>query len=265
MREEERDPDWYKKIVAEIENTIFGSEHSMHMSGDNGYVSNYLIHWAGKDKSPEERVSVLSRIATTCRLRLSKNELFFDGSFGIDEKMVCFTDVPLAHSEQHCAKYSRFGIAFHKLQLMGKGAQPVFYFTHIYKQDIGKIYRFVLDEINEQTLDPRIVEALHRHFYFMKEFAQERADRHDTAYYEREWRIGEPCLRPKEQDEGRWYLEHDWHPPTLGTLVTEGDEKYFEFEQADVAFLVAPNEFIAQISNPHQFIIESYENLVKQL
>jgi len=230
---------------------------------DKGYISDYLIHWVGKGKSPEERVSVLSEIATTCRLRLSKNELFFNGSLGIDERMVCFTDVPLAHSEQHCAKYSPFGIAFHKVRLMGKGAQPVFYFTHIFKRDMGKIYRFVLDQINNPTLDPRVVEALHRHFYFMKEFAQERADRHDTAYYEREWRIGELCLRPKGQDEGKWYLEQDWCPPTLGTLLIEGDKAYFEFEKDDVKFLVAPNQFITQISNPHQFAIESYENLVK--
>ena len=178
--------------------------------------------------------------------------------------MVCFTDVPLIQSEQHCAKYSPFGIAFKKLRLMGKGAQPVFYFTHIFKKDMGRIYRFVLDQIKNPTLDRLVVEALHRHFYYMQQFAQERADRHDIAYYEREWRIGELCLITKGQDEGRWYLEHDELPPTLGTVVTEGDEAYFEFEEADVAFLIAPKQFIAGISNPRQFAIESYENLVKQ-
>ena len=178
--------------------------------------------------------------------------------------MVCFTDVPLAHSEQHCAKYSPFGIAFDKRRLMGKGAQPVLYFTHIFKRDMGKIYHFILEELNRPTpiLPADVFRALHRHFYFMQQFSEERADRHDTAYYEREWRIGELCLIPKGQDVGKWCLEHEL-PPTLGTLVTEGDEAYFEFEQADVAFLVAPNEFIDQISNPRQFAVRSYEELGK--
>ncbi len=230
---------------------------------DKSYISDYLIHWVGKGRPPEERVSVLSHIATTCRLLLKENDFFFDGSLKIREKMVCFTDVPLAHSEQHCAKYSPFGIAFCKLRLMSKGAQPVFYFTHIFKRDLGKIYRFVLDQINNSTLNPRVLEAFHRHFYYMQQFAEERADRHDTAYYEREWRIGELCLIPKGQNKGKWCLEHEL-PATLGTLVNEGDKAYFEFEQADVAFLVAPNQFITEISNPHQFAIESYGKIVKQ-
>ena len=231
---------------------------------DKSYISDYLIHWAGRDKSPEERVSVLSLIATTRRLWLTRNEFFKDGSLKFDEKMVCFTDVPLAHSERHCAKYSPFGIAFKKLRLMGMGAQPVFYFTHVFKKDIGRIHRFVIEQLKKPTIEPDVLRALHRHIYFTQQFAQERADGHDTAYYEREWRIGEFSLKKKGQDYLEWYLEHDRLTPNPGTLVIEGDEKYFEFDKADVAFLVAPNQFIAQISNPHQFPIEPYENLVKQ-
>ena len=98
----------------------------------------------------------------------------------------------------------------------------------------------------------------------MHQFSEERADRHDASYYEREWRIGKLCLIPKGQDEGKWYLEHDEFPPTLGTFVTEGDEAYFEFEEADVVFLIAPKQYIGQVSNPRQFTVRSYEKLVKQ-
>jgi hypothetical protein len=49
------------------------------------------------------------------------------------EKMVCFTDVPLRHSNEHCNRYGRFGIAFHKLKMMNVGAQPVFYASHACK------------------------------------------------------------------------------------------------------------------------------------
>jgi hypothetical protein len=233
------------------------------MSIDNGYISRYLIHWAGGKKPDRERADILSTIASTCRLRFSPNEFFFDGSLKIGGKMICFTDVPLSQSAKHCAKYSPFGIAFHKLKLMGQGAQPVFYFTHVFKKDMGTIYRFVIEQLNKPTIAPEVLRALHRHFYFMQEFAQERADRDDTAYYEREWRIGESYLIRDGQDEGKWYLEHDEFPPTLGTLVTDGDETYFKFKQDDVAFLVVPKQFIAQISNPHQFDVKSYETLIR--
>ncbi|MGA2466975.1 MAG: abortive infection system antitoxin AbiGi family protein [Thermodesulfobacteriota bacterium] len=234
------------------------------MSSDNGYISDYLIHWAGRDKSPEERVSVLSRIVTDCRLRLTRNEFFFNGSLKFDEEMVCFTDVPLARSQQHCAKYSQFGIAFYKKQLMGKGAQPVFYFTHVFKKDMGRIHRFVIEQLKNSTIAPDVLRALHRQIYFTQQFAEGPADRHDIAYYEREWRIGPFSLKREGQDFLEWYSEHDRLTPITGILVTEGDEQYFKFEQADVAFLIAPNQFIAQISNPHQFAVKSYESLVKQ-
>jgi len=229
---------------------------------DNGYISNYLIHWAGKSKSPNERASVLSQIATTCQLLLSKNDFFFDGSLKVIDKMVCFTDVPLGYSKLHCERYSNFGIAFHKLRLMNKGAQPVFYFSHIFRNDMGKIYRFVLDQIQNRSLEPEIFQALHRHFYFMQEFSQGRPDRNDTSYYEREWRIGELCLRPEGENKGRWSLNNNL-PTSIGTLITEGNITYFQFEKADVAFLIAPSQFITEISNPYKFEIKTYEKLVE--
>jgi len=62
---------------------------------DNGYISNYLIHWTGKH-GDEKGAEVLSIIASTCRLLLSYNCLhIFDINHEIHEKMVCFTDVPL--------------------------------------------------------------------------------------------------------------------------------------------------------------------------
>jgi hypothetical protein len=228
---------------------------------DIGYVSHFLIHWAGRDKPPSEQASILSQIASSCRLKLSPNQLFFDGSTRIIDKMTCFTDVPLSRSSKHCAKYSKFGIAFHKLKLMNKSAQPIFYYTHVFIRDMRAIYNFVLDQIDKPSLDADVVRALHRHFYFVKEFSDGPANSRDSFYYEREWRIGSHCLIPAGQNKGKWCLQNKL-PTSLGTLVREGNDEYFKFELEDVAFLIVPGQYLSQIVNPYGFLLKPYEDLV---
>jgi len=232
------------------------------MVDDHQYISDYLIHWAGRGKPDSERAKILSTIVTECRLLLSDNDFFFDGDLKIIEKMVCFTDVPLPLSSGHCTKYSNFGIAFHKLALMNKGAQPVFYFSHIYNRDIGTIFRYIFKELKNGTLDHDFFRALHRHFYFMKQFSEGKADETNTNYYEREWRIGEICLRPHGASKGRWSL-HNALPTGVGEFVIEDDKTFFIFNKKDVAFLVVPENHIGKISNPYNFELKSFEQLVE--
>lgn len=228
---------------------------------DTGYVSHYLIHWAGRDKAPNEQARILSQIASSCQLKLTPNQLFFDGSTRIIDKMTCFTDVPLSRSSQHCAKYSKFGIAFHKLKLMNKGAQPIFYYTHVFIRDMRAIYNFVLDQIKKPSLNNDVMRSLHRHFYFVKEFSDGPADSLDSFYYEREWRIGNHCLIPDGQDKAKWCLQNKL-PRSLGTLVRQGNDEYFKFELEDVAFLIVPGQYLKQIVNPRGFQLKSYEAFV---
>ena len=146
----------------------------MTISQDNGYISNYLIHWTGRD-GDDRGAEFLSSIASTCKLRLSYNKLhIFDFYHEIREKMVCFTDVPLAHSAEHCKRYGRFGIAFHKLKLMNVGAQPVFYASHACKRDMDVIFKFLQDQARATTIDPTLFRALHRHFYFIQRLSDDR-------------------------------------------------------------------------------------------
>lgn len=96
------------------------------MKSEDGFISDYLVHWTGKD-GDVTGADILSLIASTCQLLLSYNVFHILDIYNkIQEKMVCFTDVPLAHAAQHCQRYGRFGIAFHKMRLMNVGTQPVF-------------------------------------------------------------------------------------------------------------------------------------------
>lgn len=231
-------------------------------TADDGYISNFLIHWCGRGTSVQEQVSILSNIATSCRLLLSPNPFFFDGGLEIRENMICFTDVPLRHSAQHCAKYSRFGIAFKKPRLMNKGAQPVQYISHTFKRDLSIVYRYLMKELEKQTLDDKVFRAFHRHFFYMQEFSEGRADAKDAHYYEREWRLGEFTLVPDGESKGMFSIENRIGP-YFGDLVQMNGKNYFQFELEDIAFLISPGDAIRSLVNPHEFDVRAFEELVR--
>jgi Putative abortive phage resistance protein AbiGi, antitoxin len=233
---------------------------------DDGYISNYLIHWTGK-VSDENGAKILSIIASTCKLLLSYNRLhIFDINHEIQEQMVCFTDVPLAHSTQHCGQYGRFGIAFNKLRLMNVGAQPVFYASHACKRDMDVIFKFLQDQTKKTTIDQALFKALHRHFYYIQRLSDGRADKTDTYYYEREWRLGEQTLIPREKldrPNPKFHCQQEGYPPYTGRLAKDDGKSYFDFDKEDVAFLVVPRGWTDKVTNPNHFLIREYEELVK--
>ena len=247
--------------TSELKRSIKG----MNTPTDNGYISDYLIHWTGKD-GDERGAHVLSIIASTLRMLLSYNRLhIFDWYHEVHEKMACFTDVPLRHSGEHCKRYGRFGIAFHKLMLMNVGAQPVFYASHACKSDMDTIFRFLQEQTQHPTLPPKVFRALHRHFYLIQRLSDGPADRRDTFYYEREWRLGEQTLVPEDKlrrPNTKYWSQQEGYPPYTGRLVTDVENTYFAFDVEHVAFLVSPQSWQAKIDNPHGFPIEAFEDFV---
>ncbi len=248
----------------------------MKMPTDDGYISDYLIHWTGVDKETkqadnEQGAKTLSKIATSRRLLLSYNDVFeFDMFNKIVERMACFTDVPLRHSREHCKRYGRFGIAFKKLPLMNNGAQPVFYCTHVWKKDLAVAFKLVLEQMDKDGLAENEFRALHRHFFFMQRLSRGRADAADADYYEREWRLGKYTLFPPEvlaRPNSKHYIFEEYGLSYYGKLHTENkdtkDEKnYFDFDTEDVAFLIAPQAFAAKVDNPdNKFDLHNYEDL----
>ena len=237
----------------------------MDKPSDNGYISKYLIHWTGKD-GEEQGADILSKIAESLKLLLSYNPLYsYDFATHVHEKMVCFTDVPLSKTTEHCEKYGNFGIAFHKLNLMNVGAQPVFYWTHVSRNDLKVIFHFLEEQTNNTTINDDLFRALKRHFYFMQKLSNGRADSKDTHYYEREWRIGEQTLATEEElqrPNANYYHVEEGHPPYFGVRIQVGDDWYFYFDKSYVAFLIAPEKLIYKIRNPYKFPLYSYEYIV---
>jgi hypothetical protein len=125
--------------------------------------------------------------------------------------MVCFCDIPVPDLGLHVTKYSRFGLAFSKVFLIGKGAAPVFYVPRGVRR-AGQSRAEALDDLRDelmQTLtaiqqpgapgEPPTWKGLERtkiqKFFedivlaFIKPFDETTADDHPDNYYmEREWR-----------------------------------------------------------------------------
>ncbi len=239
------------------------------MNPDDGYISEYLIHWTGKNGNDQAGARVLSVIAARCQLLLSYNVFhILDIYSKIHEKMVCFTDVPLSHAAQLCERFGHFGIAFHKINLMRVGTQPVFYSTVASKQDLDDIFGFLREQSQSPTIGAPILDALQRHFYFMQTFSEGRADKDDTYYYEREWRLGKQNLAPielwKRPDKPHHHIIEAGYPHRCGKLFTKGNKEYFQFCKEDVAFLICPRAWKGRIVNPRNFPVHDYEDLVNE-
>lgn len=180
--------------------------------------------------------------------------------------MVCFTDVPLRHSSEHCKRYGRFGIAFQKLKLMNVGAQPVFYASHACKRDMDTIFHFLQEQVQQTTL-PSIcfepctdISTSSSGFLTVVLMAMTRSimngsgdseNRHSSQRRNSVARMQNTGLREKVT-------------PYTGKLVTEGDKSYFAFSREDIAFLIAPRNCHGKIENPNGFQIVAYEDLINE-
>lgn len=233
---------------------------------DNGYISDYLVHWTGR-KGLREGFTNLRSILANNRLKLGFDPfVWLSFHEAVGDNMVCFTDVPIRHSRIHCERYGKFGIAFSKRSLANVGAHPVFYYTHTTQQDVQRVIKFLCDDHQTHNLPVDIYEALKRHFYFCQEYGQNRIDSRDAFYYEREWRMGEENLDEEYGQNGtRWKRFRSGKSNYFGKLVREDNRSFFEFKNEDIAFVILPrryeNKFRKTFSN-RLLKVMLYEDLV---
>jgi len=243
------------------------------------YISSFLTHWVGRScSSDDERYDILiSKILYRRELLFSYNPIPFTSrygglrtkdSWGIN--MVCFTDMPLSMSEEHCNKYSRFGIAFHKAPLANCLVCPVAYslnpfiyeaYSFLYHTALG--LKHLTDgatmqegpKTGKQFSYDTFMQKLHVFLLWFQDYAPSEfpnvegsllgtpeqyeffADK-KVYYYEREWRAVY-----REGDKFGWVSEH------------EGNE-YFRFHESSVAYLICPEAFCKRAAEGLQMIFE---------
>lgn len=234
-----------------------------------GHINNELVHWTGRNVSDSEAFESLSSICNEEILRLTFCPRYVQEEFKPKTAMVCFTDVPLRHSKEHCGVFGRFGIAFHKHKMIEYGANPVFYTVEPHLKRIQEVaeltaslYEYYRDrEWREgfekyQFTDEQFL-ALHEITEFSQEYSYKNDDTRDDAnYYQREWRLTFNSLdfaggtSPHSPGKSRFYIR--------------GEKSYqiFKFSLTDVAYIIVPLRYYLRarkLANKLKCKIKIYE------
>jgi hypothetical protein len=217
------------------------------------YVNSELVHWTGRNPPGNDAFQALSAICQEEILRLSFCPRYVQGKLKPNSAMVCFTDVPLKHSKEHCGNFGRFGIAFQKQNMISYGANPVFYTTgkHLKRiQEVAELTANLYQDYKDrdwkesgepyQFTDPQFL-ALNETIEFTQEYSYKNADNEDYAtYYQREWRLTFNSLE----------FAGSGTPHTAGKSSfynRDGDTHHiFKFAPEDVAYIIVPLRFYWQ-------------------
>jgi len=223
---------------------------------DRDYVSDFLVHWTGRNKSDETAAQILKTICEESVLRLTHCPRYVQGDLKPYASMVCFTDIPLKVSSEHCGRFGRCGIGFRKDAMIAYGANPVFYTTSRHLARIRHL-EALLARMKDFEKDREWREELEQYRFTEDEtialteitdFHQEYSYKNDdntpyVTYYQREWRL--PFSSLPFAGAGKS------HESGMSSFYIRDGESYpiFKFGSSDVAFLVVPRAFQGIVSD----------------
>jgi len=247
------------------------------------FISKTLTHWTGRNKPEHEAFEILKKIINTKKIlltycpnypKLSKNQQ-------LRTMMVCFTDIPLELSADHCAEFGKFGIGFSKERMILYGANPVFYTTNEMSEKvesfislIGRLQSEEKDRewsaINSNGDDGVRYQFDTDQFNSMTELAgfMQNYQYNDSKidYYQREWRINYETLPQAIGMEPQ-------NIPGQGAIygsIGEGDKRPIAsmlFDLNDIDFIVVPREYspqAEQLVKGSRAGVKIYENEVNE-
>ncbi len=237
------------------------------------YINDTLVHWTGRNKPDEEAFKILKRICLMQRLRLSYCPPYQNIESIL---MTCFTDIPLNFSNEHCKLFGKFGIGFHKSNMIKYGSNPVLYTTKKY-QNIIQSAHTLLSKMLELDKDREWKEASQEYFFtidelfamqnvfsFLQEYSHNSTNEDNNVnYYQREWRLALKTLPvPSGSDE----------PPSgqAGSELDDLDKTkshwYFKFSIEDVAYIIVPENYLSSANEISKVLknceIKIYEKVV---
>lgn len=211
------------------------------------YISNELVHWTGRGKSEAQAFDTLKTICDERLLRLTYCPNYVQPDYKPETAMVCFTDIPLRYSREHCDRFGRFGIGFKKPRMIHYGANPALYTTVTHFVRIRQIAA-MLERMKDLEKDRQWREEFEQYFFtedetvallevteFLQEYSYKNSDLSDyVTYYQREWRLAFRSL-PFAGDTTP-------HDPGMSCFYKRNGNSYpiFKFAPSDVEFIIAP-------------------------
>ena len=202
----------------------------------NGYYSDYLFHFTGRNKSSEEGysnlISILKHGLKVSLLSDQVNSKWCEKlkKAGYDcclmKLATCFTDIPIDKISSHTSTYGEFGIGLSREWAIRNKAQPMVYVGET--GFINGLIRVVNDinlskapnKNNNVFSDLRLDEITP----YLKDI---------DCYHEREWRITFDSCEIADSvhyDDGR-------------------SEEYIYFNKNDLVLIVVPRDYLHKLNN----------------
>ena len=170
------------------------------------YINNTLVHWTGREKDDDSAFDVLKSIVNNQMLWLTPAPNFGSTIPEKETMMICFTDIPLKFSKEHCSLFGKFGVGFKKENFINYGANPVQYLTSVHNNRISEV-NTLINELLQKNVDREWKKEMEKYqfseeqLYSLLElfgFTQEyKYNNNHINYYQREWRIDYQTLTPK--------------------------------------------------------------------
>lgn len=233
-----------------------------------------LTHWTGRTGADVDAFAVLRSICAERLLRLSYCPTYVREDFQPRVSMVCFTDIPLKESAEHCQRFGRCGIAFKKDALIRYGANPVLYTTENYFNRIMSLSK-LLDRLVDLEKDREWKEAAEPYLFtedqtwallqtlgLLQDYRyMGRSDAEALNYAQREWRL---TFQSLPFAGGNAVQE-----PGMSCFYVREGRSYetVAFAADDVSFLIVPREFegiAASIAEELRCAVKIYEDEVTE-
>lgn len=217
------------------------------MIADRKYINSSLIHWTGRAKDQDAACSILENICREQILRLTYCPTYVQGNFRPRVAMACFTDIPIEHSHEHCAKFGQFGLAFDKKKMIEYGANPVLYTTGRHLDRVRKLScllermkdlekdREWRSEVEPYNFAEDETFALLEVLGLLQEYSYKNDDGTDyVTYLQREWRLTFEVLP--------FAGGTTEHTPGSSCFYIRDETTYsvFKFDKSDVEYIIAP-------------------------
>ena len=211
------------------------------------YINDELVHWTGRKRSEDEAFRILRSICDEQVLRLPYCPRYAQEGFQPKTAMACFTDVPLRHSKEHCGKFGKFGIGFHKERMISYGANPVFYTTGSHLERMREVYNLTSslyelykdrdwrEDVEPYQFTDKEFLALHEISEFTQEYSYKNNDSTDYLnYYQREWRLTFNSLKFTSGSDNSI-------PGEASFYIKDGDShEIFNFSSDIVSYIIVP-------------------------